>query len=357
MSVTSPEHTQDPIPAKQPSLLWSALDERLGLSALQYPIPKHANRLAYSLGGLSLVSFVLLLGTGIFLTQYYHADPIVAHESVHQIITTVTLGGFIRAFHYWGAMAMVVLVGLHLLRVFISGSYKRPREGNWVIGVVLASATAVFFFTGTVMKWDQESFEALEHNVEIGKLLGRFGFWLSPNFGGIPLLHRLYSVHVTILPSFFAFMVLVHLLLVKRHGMAPSPFRKGPIPEPNASFSRHLSHLLAFSLVLIGLITLLALLVPPGHGPAPVAGIEVTKPPWPLLWIYPVENWVGISGILWATIAMFSALLIVPFVDRGEERAPRRRLLIVIPAAIVVLGVIALIIYAAIQPVASHIGG
>ena len=260
MSVASPEQTQGPIPSKQPSRLWSALDERLGLSSLQYPIPEHANRLAYSLGGLSLVSFVLLLGTGIFLTQYYYADPVVAHESVHQIITSVTLGGFIRAFHYWSAMAMVVLVGLHLLRVFVSGSYKRPREGNWVIGVVLAGATAMFFFTGTVMKWDQESFEALQHNIEIGKLMGRFGFWLSPNFGGIPLLHRLYSVHVTILPSFFAFMVLVHLLLVKRHGMAPSPFRKGPLPEPTASFSRHLSHLLAFSLVLIGLITLLALL-------------------------------------------------------------------------------------------------
>ena len=69
----------------------------------------------------------------------------------------------------------------------------------------------------------------------------------------------------------------------------------------------------------MGKATILALLVAPGHGPAPVAGIEVTKPPWPLLWIYPVKNWVGISGILWATVAMFSALLIVPFVDRGEE--------------------------------------
>ncbi len=336
--------------------LWAALDERLGLSALQYPVPEHANRLAYSLGGLSLISFVLLLATGIFLTQYYHADPVVAHESVHRIITDVTLGGFIRAFHYWTAMAMVVLVGLHLLRVFISGSYKRPREGNWVVGVMLAGTTALFFFSGTVLKWDQESFEALQHNIEIGKLMGRFGFWFSPTFGGIPLLHRLYSVHVTVLPSLFAFVVLVHLLLVKRHGMAPSPFREGPLPEPKARFSRHLAHLGAFSAVLIGVIMLLALLAPPPHGPAPVAGIEITKPPWPLLWIYPIEDWVGISGILWATIAIFVGLLIVPFVDRSEERDPRRRLGIVIPAAVVVLAIITMIVYAAVQPVATHIG-
>jgi ubiquinol-cytochrome c reductase cytochrome b subunit len=355
MSATASEPTQKD--GKRSSRLWEALDERLGLSALQYPVPEHANRLAYSLGGLSLVSFILLLGTGIFLTQYYHADPVVAHESVHRIINDVTLGGFIRSFHYWTAMAMVVLVGLHLLRVFISGSYKRPREANWVIGVMLAGTTALFFFSGTVLKWDQESFEALQHNIELGKMLGRFGFWFSPTFGGIPLLHRLYSVHVTILPALFGLIVLVHLMLVKRHGMAPSPFRKGPLPEPTTGFSRHLAHLGAFSLVLIGLVTLLALLAPPPHGAAPVAGIEITKPPWPLLWIYPVENWVGISGILWATISIFVALLIVPFVDRGEERDPRRRLRIVIPAAAVVVAIVAMIVYAAIEPVASHIGG
>jgi ubiquinol-cytochrome c reductase cytochrome b subunit len=72
-------------------------------------------------------------------------------------------------FHYRGAMAMIVLVGLHLLRVFVSAAYKRPREGNWVIGVVLAAITAGLFFTGSVLKWDQESLEALEHNIEVGK--------------------------------------------------------------------------------------------------------------------------------------------------------------------------------------------
>lgn len=341
---------------KRSARIWTVLDERLGLSGLQYPVPEHANRLAYSLGGLSLVSFTLLLGTGVFLTQYYQADPVVAHESVHLLVTDVTLGGFIRAFHYWTAMAMVVLVGLHLLRVFVSGAYKRPREGNWVIGVALAGITAVFFFSGTVLKWDQESFEALQHNIEIGKLLGRLGFWFSPSFGGIPLLHRLYSVHVTILPALFALVVLIHLLLVKRLGMAPSPFRRGPLPEPLKRFSRHLAHLGAFSLILIGVMTLLALLAPPPHGPAPVAGIEITKPPWPLLWIYPIEDWVGISGILWATVTIFVALLIVPFVDRSAERAPRRRLRVIVPAAIVVAAILAMIVYAAIQPVASHIG-
>lgn len=343
-------------PSKGRRLL-DALDERLGLRGLSYPVPQHANKLAYSLGGLSFVSFLLLLATGIVLTQFYEPSPATAHASVRRLITDVTLGSFIRGFHYWAAMAMVVLVGLHLLRVFVSGSFKRPREGNWVIGVLLAGVTAVFFFSGTVMKWDQESLEALEHNTEIGKMLGRFGFWLSPQFGGVPLLHRLYSLHVSVLPVLFVLVVAGHLLLVKRHGMAPSPFRRGSEPEPTESFSRHLARLGGFALVLIGVIAVLAVVAPPVHGPAPVEGIEVTKPPWPMLWLYPIENWVGVSGILWATLSIFGLLFVVPFVDRGPERHPLRRLGVVIPAALVILAVAGLIVYALVTPVVSHIGG
>lgn len=337
--------------------LLDALDERLGLKALQYPVPEHANRLAYSLGGLSLVSFMLLLSTGIALAQFYQPDPAAAHASVRRLITDVTLGEYLRGFHYWASMGMVVLVGLHLLRVFASGSFKRPREGNWLVGVVLAAITAAFFFSGSVLKWDQEALEALEHNIEVGNLLGRFGFWFSPEFGGLSLLHRLYTLHVAILPALFLFIALIHLLLVKRHGMAPSPFRHGPEPEPTESFSRHLGRLGGFALLLVGILAVLAVLAPPGHGPAPVEGIEVTKPPWPLLWLYPIENWVGVSGILWATLAVFAALLIVPFVDRGPERHPRRRLAVVIAAGVIVAAVLALIVYAAITPVTTHLGG
>jgi ubiquinol-cytochrome c reductase cytochrome b subunit len=333
-----------------------ALDERLGLKGLQYPIPEHANKLAYSLGGLTLITFVLMVATGIYLTQFYNPDPAVAHESVRRIITSVSFGKFVRGFHYWGAMAMIVLIGLHLLRVFVSGSFKRPREANWLVGVVLAGITATLFFTGTVLKWDQESLEALEHNIEIGKLLGRFGFWFSPTFGGIPFLTRLYVVHIAVLPFLFTLVVAVHLLLVKRHGMAPSPFRKGPEPEPTRPFTKHLAELGALALVLIGVLMILAVLAPPPHGPIPVEGIEITKPPWPMLWIYPIEDWVGVSGILWATVAIFLALLIVPFVDRGSERSPLKRLPVMIVAGVVVATIITLIVYAAIQPVASHIG-
>jgi quinol-cytochrome oxidoreductase complex cytochrome b subunit len=333
------------------------VDERLGIKGLEYPVPEHANKLAYSLGGLTLFTFVLMVGTGIFLTQYYNPDPVEAHASVARIVDTVTLGRFVRGLHYWGAMAMIVLIGLHLLRVFVSGSFKRPREGNWIIGVLLAAITAALFFTGTVVKWDQEALEALEHNEAVGKLLGRFGFWFSSDFSGIPLLGRLYVVHIAVLPALFGLVVAVHLLLVKYHRMAPSPFRHGPEPEPTEPFTRHLARLGGYGLVVLAVLTVLAVLAPPGLDHAPIAGIEVTKPAWPMLWVYPIENWVGVSGILWATIAIFVALLLVPVVDRSPERHPRRRLPMMIAAGTLVVVMLSLIVYAAVQPVATHLGG
>lgn len=333
-----------------------ALDERLGLRSLAYPVPEHANKLAYSLGGLSLAAFLFLLASGIVLAQYYNPAPGSAHQSVRAIVTDLDLGRVLRGFHYWMAMAMVVLVGLHLLRVLVSGAYKRPREGNWILGLTLAGISAAFFFSGTVLKWDQEALEALEHNIEIARILGRFGYWLSPAFGGVALLHRLYTLHVAILPAVFLMLAAAHLLLVKRHGMAPSPFRTEDAPEPTEPFSRHLRRLGGFALMLGGIVLVAAILVPPGHGPAPVEGIEVTKPPWPMLWLYPIENWVGVSGILWATLLIFAALLVIPFIDRGPEVRPRRRLKVLIPTAITVVIIIGLIVYALITPVATHIG-
>ena len=110
------------------------------------------------------------------------------------------------------------------------------------------------------------------------------------------------------------------------------------------------------ALILIGVLTILAVLAPPPHRPAPIEGIEITKPPWPMLWVYPIEDWVGVAGILWATLAIFLALFLVPLVDRTPERSPRKRLPMMIAAGVVVAIMISLIICAAVQPVASHIG-
>ena len=212
------------------------LDERLGLKALQYPVPEHANNLGWSLGGLTAAALFILIATGIFLAQFYNPTPEVANASVRDIVTGVWAGRFVRGVHYWTAQAMYVLAALHLLRVFFTGSYKRPREANWLIGVSMFALVIGALFTGTVLKWDQEGFEALGHNLEIARLLGGAGFWFNPKFSSsVPLLERLYVAHVAIIPGLILGLFAIHGMLIKRHGISPSP----TVPdEPGEGASR-----------------------------------------------------------------------------------------------------------------------
>lgn len=150
--------------------------------------------------------------------------PETANQSLRDMVTDIWGMGFVRALHFWTAQAMYVTATLHLLRVYFTGSYKRPREGNWLIGVAMFGLVILGLFTGTVLKWDQEGFEALGHNIELGNLLGGAGVWFSADFADrIPILVRLYGAHVVIIPGLIVVLVVLHGLLVKRHKISPHP--------------------------------------------------------------------------------------------------------------------------------------
>ncbi len=352
--------------------LVAAVDERLGIDALRYPVPEHANNLTWSLGGLTAATLLILIATGIVLAQFYNPTPEVANASVRNIELNVFLGRLIRGVHYWGAQAMYVLAALHLLRVVFHGSYKRPREANWLIGVTMFALTIGAVFTGTVLKWDQEGYEALEHNLEIGNLLGGVGFWFSPEFAQhTPILVRLYAAHVVIIPVLLLGLVTLHALLIKRHRISPHPALQPRPPadrlshageqarpdEPTEPFTHHLRRISAFALVLLAGLMILAVLVPPAVGPTPVAGVEVTKPPWMFWWMFTLENWLGLSGILWGSAVLFAVLVAVPFVDRGPERHWRRRPVAIGLAAAIVLAIIVLSLLTLLTTPAQHLMG
>jgi len=203
---------------------WEAIDERLGLSALAYPVPAHANGIGYILGGITFFGFLILAATGIWLAQFYHPTPATARESIVYVMNLAPLGDIVRGIHFWVANIVMATVLVHMGRVFTTGSYKRPREANWLIGLGLLGVTLGLIFTGTVLKWDQEGSEALAHYVQMGDLLGAFGFWFSADFtASLPILGRLYVAHIVILPALGALLLLAHFLLVKRHGISPLP--------------------------------------------------------------------------------------------------------------------------------------
>jgi ubiquinol-cytochrome c reductase cytochrome b subunit len=333
-----------------------AVDERLGLNALQYEVPEHANNLAWSLGGLTAASLGILIVTGIVLTQFYNPSPDVANASVRHIVLVVWGGWFIRGLHFWAAQAMYVLAALHLLRVFATGSFKRPREGNWLIGVAMFALVIGALFTGTVLKWDQEGFEALTHNLEIGRLLGGAGFWFSDEFShDFPLLIRLFVAHVAIIPGLILGLFAFHAVLVKRHGISPSPSVPDAPRESREPFTHHLRRLGALALVLLGALGVLAVLFPPEVGPAPVEGIEVTKPLWMFWWLFTLEDRWGVKAILWGSIVLFALLVAVPFLDRSPQRSLRKRPVAAVILAVVLAVYVALTLITAFTSSSAHL--
>jgi len=351
------------VPPTERRGVWGWIDERFGVGGLRYPVPRHANSLAYTLGGITLASFVGLVVTGIYLSQYYDPTPTNAHTSVVYITDTAFAGALIRSLHYWLSSAFVVALILHMLRTFATASFKAPREGIWITGIVLFLLAAGLLFSGTVLKQDQESFEALAHNGEIAKLFGFAGFWFSADFThNISIVTRLYIAHVSILPVFVGVVLAVHMLLIKRHRVSPLPWgtpaeiAEREASEPSHTFTSHLRHIGLWSLVLLGIVLLLSGLLPAGIGPAGVDGIEITKPPWYFLWLYPFEDWIGLKALYIIPALLVAGLLAIPFLERSKERDPRRRKLWIALGAIVILAWLGLTIYGKVTIPVSHTG-
>ncbi len=344
--------------------VWDSVDERLGLSALAYPVPAHANRIGYILGGITFFGFLILAATGVWLAQFYHPTAEAARDSVIYIINIAPAGDVVRGVHYWTSTIVMATVLLHLGRIFVTGSYKRPREANWLIGLGLLGLTVGLVFTGTVMKWDQEGYEALGHNVAAGNLLGALGFWFSSDFeASLPLLGRLYMAHVVILPALGTLLLIAHFLLVKRHGISSLPAEHdaaldgGPEPVRSGStFSAHLVKMAGFGLLILAAATILALLVPAPLGDRPIPGTEVTKPPWMFLPLYPFEDWFGLAALVWVPALLFAGLALLPFLDRSRYRSPARRRVVMVVGAVVAVGLVALALYATVTQPQAHIG-
>ncbi len=334
--------------------VWAAVDTRLVLHNFLYEVPAFANTLPYLLGAITLAGLVILVVTGILLGQFYAPDPGVANQSIRVIMTQVSGGEVIRGIHYWAAHLTVVVLLLHLVRTYVTGAYRFPREANWAVGVALLGTMLALLFTGIVLRWDQEAIEALAHNVAFARLLGVFGGWFSPTFSShVPLLTRLYMAHISLLPLVLFILLSGHLYLIRQHGFS-AHLTRPETTQARFTFAHHLKRAAGYGCVMLGLALALAVILPPGEGPAPVPGIEVTKPLWVFLPAYGLETLFGLAG-LWGMAAVFLWLLAVPILDRG--RAPgwrgRRRALAV--GAAVVGCAIGLGVYAWLSSPVAHL--
>jgi hypothetical protein len=191
---------------------------------LSKPVPEWQRRWWYCLGGLTAFFFFVQGVTGIMLAFYYKPTPEAAYTSIQFIESEVYFGSAIRMIHHWSANGMVLLCFAHMLRVFIMGAYKNPRELNWISGVILFVMTLAFGFTGYLLPWDQRAYWATTVGSEIAGSIPVIGnialIFLRVGWDISDLtLNRFYSLHILILPVITISMMLAHFIMVRRQGI------------------------------------------------------------------------------------------------------------------------------------------
>jgi quinol-cytochrome oxidoreductase complex cytochrome b subunit len=200
-------------------------------------VSRQALRPSYTLG-LGLISFflfVVLTVTGVLLMFYYVPSTTQAYDRMLDLRSSVAFGVILRNMHRWAAHAMVAVVFLHMCRVFLTGSYKPPREFNWVIGVGLFLLTLFSSFTGYLLPWDQLAFWAITVGTSIAgyaPLVGhqiRFLLLGDATVGQEALL-RFYVLHVVVLPLFLTILVAIHFWRIRKDGGLAKPEPAAPTP-------------------------------------------------------------------------------------------------------------------------------
>jgi ubiquinol-cytochrome c reductase cytochrome b subunit len=318
-------------------------DERTGIhqllkSALGEPIPGGA-RLAYVFGSGLLYLFISQVITGVFLSFYYCPSPVHAHTSLSYIVKVVSSGSFLRSLHAYGASAMVIVLILHFLQTFLYGSYKGKRELIWISGAVLGILVLGMTFTGYLLPWDQKAYFATTVGTNILAEIPGIGTFIKKmirggnQVGGLTL-SRFFVVHVLILPGIIFALIGSHLFLFRKRGAA-GPISEDPVlpVQPSEAFyPKQVALDFVFTFLLMAGLGLMARLSPAELGPIanPSDTQYLPRPEWfyrPLFqWLKYWSGSLSIFGILVIPLLILGLFFLLPFLDRGRERRPWKRI-------------------------------
>jgi len=209
--------------------VYNWFQERLEIQAIADDIsskyvPPHVN-IFYCFGGIVFTLFLVQVATGFAMTFYYRPSVADAFASVEYMMTQVNFGWLIRSIHRWSASMMVLMMILHVFRVYLTGGFKKPRELTWVTGVILASVTVSFGVTGYSLPWDQIGYWACKIVTGVPEAIPVVGTALVELLrGGASVgqatLTRFYSLHTFVLPLITAVFMLAHFLMIRKQGIS-----------------------------------------------------------------------------------------------------------------------------------------
>lgn len=193
-----------------------------------YPVRMRREHIGFKwswfLGVGSLVLFGSLVASGVYLMFFYVPSPTSAYGDIIFLQTNVAFGQYVRNIHRWSAHLMVLVVAAHMAKMFYRGAYKSPREFNWVVGVVLLVLTLLLSFTGYLLPWDQLAYWAVTVGTSMAEFVPFIGEGVrSMLIGGTEVgaqtLLRFYVLHVAVLPTILAGLIMIHLWRWRKDSM------------------------------------------------------------------------------------------------------------------------------------------
>jgi len=331
------------------------LDERTGFRALlSHALDEEIEggaRWAYVFGSGLLTVFICQVVTGLLLMATYTPSMTGAWASVFYIQHKVADGWFVRGMHHYGAQAMIVVLGMHLLQVALYGAYKKPREVTWWFGLMLLGAVQGLALTGYLLPWDQKGYWATKVATNIAGTIPLVGpamqtLIVGGSEYGQATLTRFYVLHVGVLPAALALAATAHVALFRRFGATPPA--SADLKKKGVFYPDQLARDIGFAVLVV---LAMAILTSSTHGAHLDAPSDPTvdyepRPEWYFLFLFQLLKYLPGSLELLGTVVLpglaGAFLFVLPFLDRGESRRVRDRLRYLAPVLVGALGIVLL---------------
>lgn len=319
-------------------LIYGPIDRRLPIDqslrkSLDRRLPSYVGW-QHALGGITYVLFIVLIVTGVLLSFYYRPSVQEAYPSIQYIVSDVPMGWLVRDLHVWSANLIVVALLAHMARVFFAGTYKPPRETNWVVGLLLLLVVLAFGATGYLLPWDQWAYWTVTEVLVVVSRMPLLAVVADVMRGDVNVsgatLSRFFAVHVIILPWLALGLLLFHFSLVRRHGIAPPPDRSysGSAPADGVRFyPTHLLRTFIIGVFVLAVAMSLASLFPrpTGDRADPFSLPDELVSTWIVVDVsLALIRYLGVWGFTIFTL-LGIAMALLPLFDRRPERRLRRR--------------------------------